>query len=385
LYALAGLDLSFLLGAANAEIVDAKVGPKQSFDLAFESDQATRGDYASSYDLKLEAVVEPGSALAEAIKLAVDDDSTSVSFKAEASTDISESPKGTFSVDKANARPGEVVTFRVALQQPTTEYFLLGYNVDSVELYRRRSGEVDFEPFRTFPFASGGQSSAVNFEYQWTPEGLDAGENEFAAFVNTQIPTPLLEVQPVQKVTVSCFGPQGAASRRVRAAAARGRVTASETNVCADTWVGTWSGVQNGLQQIDSSMTWVLDDERMADPNRPPLQVFYRATGTVDFRLTVYADAGCTVSPTSFSPDPPGLTSTNSLVVNYTTTPATYAMSGIQALTVTISCPEADPLEVPTSLVWFNGVGTVSEDGLTISGSVSVPNVGGSSWLLRRP
>ncbi len=48
LYLIAGLDAAILLGALNAEIVEARVGPKQSFDVAFEEDQAARPDYAST-------------------------------------------------------------------------------------------------------------------------------------------------------------------------------------------------------------------------------------------------------------------------------------------------------------------------------------------------
>ena len=59
-YVLAGLDLSLLAGLANAEILEARLGPEQSFDLGFEKDQAERTDYAASYDLKLKGVVEPG-------------------------------------------------------------------------------------------------------------------------------------------------------------------------------------------------------------------------------------------------------------------------------------------------------------------------------------
>ena len=68
-------DLTLVLfGAINASIVEARIGPKQSFDLAFEEDQAARPDYASSYDLKLQGVVKPGAALKKAIKMVIGDD-----------------------------------------------------------------------------------------------------------------------------------------------------------------------------------------------------------------------------------------------------------------------------------------------------------------------
>ena len=82
-YVLAGLDASLLAGLANAEILEARVGPEQSFNLAFEDDQAARTDYAATYDLKIKGVVEPGGALKKAIEAVIDDDATSVRFKAE--------------------------------------------------------------------------------------------------------------------------------------------------------------------------------------------------------------------------------------------------------------------------------------------------------------
>ena len=82
-YVLAGLDAVILGGAANAGILEARVGPKQSFDVAWEDDQAARTDYAATYDLKLNGVVEPGPAHKKAIEKVINDAATEVSFKAD--------------------------------------------------------------------------------------------------------------------------------------------------------------------------------------------------------------------------------------------------------------------------------------------------------------
>ena len=58
----------------NAQIVEARIGPKQSFDLAFEPSQAALGGYASEYDLKFEGVIEPVAALKKAIEKAIGSD-----------------------------------------------------------------------------------------------------------------------------------------------------------------------------------------------------------------------------------------------------------------------------------------------------------------------
>ena len=202
-YVLAGLDASLLMGLGNAKIVEARIGPKQSFDLAFEEDQAARVDYASSYDLKLEGVVEPGSALKKAIAAVIGDDSVELTFKAGFSDPISESPKGTLSTDKARVAIAAPIVFTVDFDANTVAYKVLGYNITGVELYRRRDDEVVFTPWKAMDLIASTKAT-----YTWTPEAADAGNYEFAAFVNTQIqPLPWLEVAPssVQKVEVSCF------------------------------------------------------------------------------------------------------------------------------------------------------------------------------------
>lgn len=47
-YAVAGLDAELAFGAIKGSLVEARMGPKQSFDLAFAKDHAARREYASS-------------------------------------------------------------------------------------------------------------------------------------------------------------------------------------------------------------------------------------------------------------------------------------------------------------------------------------------------
>ena len=168
-YILAGLDVAIGGGLFNGGVLEARVGPKQSFDLAFEEDQAARTDYAAKYDLKIEGVVEPGAALKKAIEAVINDDATGVSFKAEFSTDISESPKGTLTASKARVRPGAAVDFTVDLTPSTVAYFLLGYNVTGVELYRKREDESEFTPWKSMELIASNRAT-----YKWTPVEADA-------------------------------------------------------------------------------------------------------------------------------------------------------------------------------------------------------------------
>jgi hypothetical protein len=343
-YLLAGLDLSLLGGAANAEIVEARLGPEQSFDLAFEKDQAERADYASSYDLKLKGVVEPGGGLKKAIEMVIDDDATGVTFNAEFTSDLSESPKGTLTLNKARVRPGEAVDFTVELTPSTLDYFLLGYNVTGVELYRKREDESEFTEWKAMD-----QIASNRATYRWVPEEADAGKYEFAAFVNTQLVTPLLEVAPnsIQPVEVSCFsGGASSATSAVRHAA----------SVCADTWVGTASNILkfDGVPQYRtrSTITWTYD------PNSSePGTIVYTASGTFD--LFYYDQLECTrtVSPSSFTIEPNALLARLSIIEGEE---SIYAWGGGQQVSITMiaSCPGVPPTE--SELVVFVGLGSAT-------------------------
>jgi hypothetical protein len=194
LYVLAGIDAIALLGLADVPIVQAKYGPKQTFDLAFEDDQAKNGGTASNYQLNLDGAIEPGAALADAIEKFLGEE-VSVNFKIPFSTPLAASPKGTLSLSSNNISFGSPVAFQVHLNEPLT-YPLVGadgqtaYNVDKVKLYRRKSTEADFTVWQPIT-GSNGQST---FQYEWTPTSSDMGDWEIAAFVETLMPVPDLEV-----------------------------------------------------------------------------------------------------------------------------------------------------------------------------------------------
>jgi hypothetical protein len=387
-YILAGLDLAILAGLGNAEILEAKIGPQQSFDLAFEEDQAARADYASSYDLKLAGVVEPGAALKKAIEMVIGDDTTGVSFKAEFSSDISESPKGSHSVNKTRVRPGERVDFTVDLLADTVAYFLLGYNVTGVELYRKRDDELEFTPWKSMSLIASNRAT-----YQWTPTIADAGNYDFAAFVNTQIPVPLLEIAPnsIQKVEVSCFSSSpdslfGSKTTRFVTRAGIG----TQVPTCADTWVGTASSGDDvyGPNQSQSILTLKVDTR--IDTGDPAIVAYY-AEGTVNIRNLGLEQLGCTLTPTQFTfdretgtPAPGREGEANQFLVDYTRVPATFSGAGFVRVTQTVMCPSyTSPREELFLYRFFRGDREValSADGLTIQDS-SLPFY---SFQLTRP
>lgn len=374
-YVVAGLDASIALGLLNAGIVEARVGPKQSFDVAFEEDQAAKPGYAGSYDLKLYGVIEPGPALQKAIKAVIDDGAVSVKLQAEFTRDISESPKGTHSVSTARVRPGEPVDLTVDFDPKTVAYWQLGYNVYRVDLYRKAEGEAEFVFWKSMSLIA-----TTRATYRWTPETADAGKYQFAAFVSTVLPTPLLEVavDSVREVEVSCFSaPQSA--RRAQAFRASANDTRSKplATTCADTWIGDSTFIAGSLDEnitARASITWIYDPSTSGDG-----VITYKPSGT--FELTG-KHAGCTVD---FSPS--RFTINNDLPLVLQITADQYVFDGQQAIdsTETVSCPGKDP--VVNHLKGFHvryafGGGPFSADQVALTGRLDAPL---SSWNFVRP
>ena len=376
-YVLAGLDISLLAGLANAEIVEARLGPEQSFDLGFEKDQVARADYASSYDLKLKGVVEPGSALKDAIKLVINDDATGVSFKAAFSSDLSESPKGTLTVSKPLVRPGDAVDFTVELTPSTISYFLLGYNVTGVELYRKREEESEFTPWKSM-----NQTASNQATYRWVPEEADAGKYQFAALVNTQVLTPLLEVAPssIVPLEVSCFS---GGSLRLAGASTPG--------VCADTWIGTSTVIIKtpGLPEANitsrANITWTLDQATSSNGI-----VNYKASGNFTLSFDTPPEA-CTISlsPSTFAIVEDPLAPARLSLIDNGVTPPIYSLLGSQRVdfTSTAHCPDREDVvtdfnDFVVPIAIGNGpftTGQVELSGHTDDGAIE------STWTFTRP
>ena len=190
-YFLTGLDLVFLAGVYNIQAVEATLGPVQSAKLAFSDAQADDRAYASSYDLKLEGKVSPGESVNRAIKKLIDKDVGAIGAELSVSTPLSRSPSGTIAADRARTPPNQPVRFTFDLAADSLVYFLLGYNVESIEVYRRRDDRPEYEHMGSVAAVASNQSS---FTWEWTPTSEDAGENEFFGFVKTRMPVIELEL-----------------------------------------------------------------------------------------------------------------------------------------------------------------------------------------------
>jgi hypothetical protein len=176
------------------------------------------------------------------------------------------------------------------------------------------------------------------------PAEADAGKYEFAAFVNTQVLTPLLEVGPnsIQPVEVSCFSGVMAVSTGSRAA------------TCADTWVGTDNviiktpGLPSANITSRSNITWTYDPSISSNGF-----INYTASGSFDLAFNT-PDPGCTItlSPNTFAIVNDPLTPSRLAIIDNGITPPTYSFGGSQLVdfTSTASCPDRDDVVTP-----FNG------------------------------
>ena len=385
LFAYARLDALLLEGLGGyVALIEGRMGPKQSLDLAWEPTQAENLSMASNYDLKIDGGVKPGDGLQAAIKKVINDDAVGVSFSLKQPFPVSESPKGTLRVSKSRVAVGDKVSFNVDIDPATKNYVGLGanfgegYNIDTVELWRKKPDELEFSFWKTMaPIASG---EATAFQYDWTPEGTDAGRTKFAAFVNTQFLLPRVEVEPnsIKEVEIACF------SAGVQAAGRRAKAALAAAGTCADEWIGTAEHTVNFAETSTATITWKRDPNY--DNGGRSTNVGYIGSGTFEFHNLIFEGSGCTVSPTTFTiPTVTASTDVNRLVVDYQTVPAIFSGGGSIVREVTVSCPDDPPFQYTTQMYWFQtAIGEVSEGGLTITGGTS--NVlSSSSFRFERP
>jgi hypothetical protein len=384
-FALVGLDLAVLGGLGGYfGIAEARIGPKQSATLAFEDDQAHQGDSAS-YDLKLSGSIGPGPGLSAAIKKVIDDDSVSVDLRFRRDLDLSESPKGTLTVDKEKAGINEQVKLTVDITPPTASYVGIGYNVvsnpDLPEEARRgrvRAGS-----------GSGDRSSASNqthFEKVWKPKEADLGKNELAAFVHTEVHDtgvlPLLEIADdsrkqveVQAVCLSGLRSARGAPALVSQQQQGGDCTVNGTLRHV---VTTGTGAESTTSTGQGSVKFVQDETSSSGS-----QIVFRPDSSSTCSVVIDgSQGGCTVHATStlcnFITDRSAL----AVSIDSSTDPPTYTYNAMVGANVTlhesIRCPGGPntDFDTPTieSLMMAPGTEgfTVDADGKTLRNSYTV-------------
>ncbi|MGH8265111.1 MAG: PKD domain-containing protein [Steroidobacteraceae bacterium] len=367
IYAMVGLDALFLL-TETAHILEARLGPKQKFELAFEDDQAQNTSDASKYDLNLEGTIEAGSALKAAIKKLMGNaaDVVNLKFKPVLTVKLSESPKGKSSADKTEVGlGGDKVTFKVQMDAATINYSAIGYNIDNIAIYRMKPNDTEFLPFATVA-ASPGQTS---FTYVWTPNPDDLGENKFAFFVDTMIKgIPIEEIDPnsVLQVNVTCsfIPPQGS----VKAGAQANSPHTAAANVCIGKWTGTavyesrYKIFPNAHTRITTQVTWTQDDAH----SFPQVGIF-AFTPAGSSHLDIFEANNCvaTVTPLTVPLDP----LQGHLTLNRSTNPPTViAGDGAVGWLGTVTDCDGHTQDVPFTATYMETPIDVNAAGDTIAG-----------------
>ena len=381
------LDAVFGLGVVgDVELLRAKIGPDQTSDLAFEDTQAQDESYASSHKLKWKGGLIAAAGIAKILKRTGSTAGAAAVSKLQLpyTKDICRSPAGSFSVDKQRVAVGQKVLVSLDLDPATLKYVGFDYDVDTVEVWRQAPGATTYQPERTislFPMPSVGQQ---HFEGEWIPKAEDVGTNTLAAFVQPKLLPELgleLSASTLKQVEVVCWPSQLSISGSSISAAKAPRLLAS-ASTCEDAWSGNGSSLIAGTVPIDAQVKWVVDTSQTVDGTGV---VAYYPTGTVGVHSWVNSQ-GCTVSysPSAYTlgtrsnpgiPDPAG---DGTLVVDFNQVPATYSGSGLTqwTSTMTTACPDGSGGSVAgmiTGGLWFNGVGDVSADGLTIQGPYTSP------------
>ena len=275
-------------------------------------------------------------------------------------------------------RPDEAVDFTVDLTPNTAEYFLLGYNVTGVELYRKREDEAEFTPWKSMEMIA-----TYRAVYHWVPVEADAGTYQFAALVNTQIPTPLLEVGPnsIQPVEVSCFS-----------AASAALVASSAPPTCADTWIGTstviikTTGLPDANITSNANLTWTFDPSTSGNGTTN----YTIASGSFDLAVNS-ADPSCTfsLSPHTFAFVKDPLTPSILSITDNGITPPVYSFLASQRVDFTSTASCAGRPDVVTPFVGFivnfaQGGGSYTPGQTTLAGS-SDDGAIESHWSFTRP
>jgi len=289
-YFLTGAKLVAGLGLFEFGLVDIKVGPKQSFDLAFTKRQADEAGYSSRYQLDRVAEFSPASDLKKLVVRCLGEEAAGQLLHSVPFTfGTTRSPHGTMSVDRSRISASEKATFTVHLSD--LNYGPLGYNVKSVIIKRKLKDGPGYEDMQTL----GAAQNLDTFTWDWHPTVDDAGENQFYAFVKTRLDVVELEIgddslTKVEVVPICGPLPPGAitGAELLRAASStgctiNGTMQGSISGQTSTFFVDTRITAQNVLLQEDP------------EASLPGQQVVFRATG--DWTLSHQGRVNdCTVS-----------------------------------------------------------------------------------------
>ena len=288
------------VGTEDYSLIDAKIGPVQAMNLAFDDAQVRDTGYASAYDLKIAGSVAPSDDLKKAVERLLGPVSLDLSLKYE-SQPLSSSPAGSLTADKARVQLGKPVTLSIDLDPKTIDYFLIGPNVDGLIISRWKDNALT--QIATIPVSA---SAQTHFEYKWTPTREFLGHNDLVAFVQTLgLPAVPLEIaaDSTTKVEVveACIPlptatpgvPPPGASVGPSSAPAPTPAQSHEPDPCGRGTVtitleqhGTYTSPRDNPVQVDMVSTGTITFELVADELDPTSLTSETSSVTWSYSLT---------------------------------------------------------------------------------------------------
>jgi probable HAF family extracellular repeat protein len=164
-------------GIVDLNFFNLQAGLKLETKLASEETQVADTTYASDHKLSFEASFATGADLTAALKK-LDLLVTKLEFKT--SKELGSSPTATTTVDKTNFKTGDTLNFKVKLTN--LEFPLVGYNIESVRIYRKETIPKEALVFAREVVAAPGQSE---FEMPWVATVDGEVKDNFFVFVKT--------------------------------------------------------------------------------------------------------------------------------------------------------------------------------------------------------
>lgn len=190
-YFLSGLEFLIALGRFDFKAVKATFGPVQTGTFSSVRNQADNRSYASDYTLDIQGKLEPGDGVNKAIKtlLGKNTQDGRLGLEITVADEISKSPRGEFAASKTRTGVNSPVSLTFNLTE--TDYFLLGYNVKGIVIYKKHEDAPGYEKLHEIEVTA---SNQTRFQWDWRPKEADLGQNELFAFVKTSLPVIELEL-----------------------------------------------------------------------------------------------------------------------------------------------------------------------------------------------
>lgn len=163
--------------------IESAAGLKLEAKLASEETQVGDAAYASTYKLAFEAVIGAGDEFESFLKMLK---VTVAKLELKLTQDIAFSPTATATADKAEFREADVVKFKVRLDPVKAEFPVVGYNVESVRIYRK-SRQPDGSVVLVLVAQGNASLKQTEFDLSWAATLTGTVKDNFVVFVQTRL------------------------------------------------------------------------------------------------------------------------------------------------------------------------------------------------------